>query len=126
MDDGQLMPLVNGLREALKPTDFHVAPQLLIVNSGRVRAGYRIGELLFQGIDGKRTVIHIIGERPGSGHHTLSVYITTADGSQWSIPDAVDHNITRVVSGIATTALVPELAVKECVKILSSKMPIAS
>ena len=79
---------------------------------------HRIGELLFQGIDGKRTILHIIGERPGSGHHTLSVYITTADGSQWSIPDAVDHNITRVVSGIATTALHPELAVKECVKIL--------
>ena len=118
MDDGQLMPLVSGLREALKTTTYKVAPQLLVVNSGRVRAGYRIGELLFQGIDGKRTIIHIIGERPGSGHHTLSVYITTADGSQWSIPDAVDHNITRVVSGIATTALVPELAVKECVKIL--------
>ena len=117
MDDGQLMPLVFGLREALKPIAYRVAPQLLVVNSGRVRAGYRVGELLFQGIDGKRTIIHIIGERPGSGHHTLSVYITTADGSQWSVPDAVDHNITRVVSGIATTALLPELAVKECVKI---------
>jgi ethanolamine ammonia-lyase large subunit len=117
MDEGQLMPLVSGLREALKPTNHRVAPQLLVVNAGRVRAGYRIGELLFQGIDGKRTIIHIIGERPGSGHHTLSVYITTADGSQWSTPDAVDHNITRVVSGIATTALLPELAVKECVKI---------
>lgn len=118
MDEGQLMPLVTGLREALKPTDYVLAEQLLVVNSGRVRAGYRIGELLFQGINGNRTIIHIIGERPGSGHHTLSVYITTADGSQWSTPDAVDHNITRVVSGIATTALVPELAVKECVKIL--------
>lgn len=118
MDDDQLMPLVCGLREELKPSAYRVAPQLLVVNSGRVRAGYRIGELLFQGIDGKRTIIHIIGERPGSGHHTLSVYITSADGSQWSIPNAVDHNITRVVSGIATTALLPELAVKECLKIL--------
>lgn len=118
MDDGQLMPLVSGLREALESTAYRVAPQLLVVNSGRVRAGYRIGELLFQGIDGNRTIIHIIGERPGSGHHTLSVYITTADGSKWSLPDAVDHNITRVVSGIATTALRPDLAVKECVKIL--------
>lgn len=118
MDDGQLLPLVSGLREALKQTAYRVAPQLLVVNSGRVRAGYRIGELLFQGIDGNRTIIHIIGERPGSGHHTLSVYITTADGSKWSIPDAVDHNITRVVSGIATTALIPALAVKECMKVL--------
>ena len=84
MDDDQLMPLVSGLREELKPTAYRVAPQLLVVNSGRVRAGY----------------------------------ITSADGSQWSIPNAVDHNITRVVSGIATTALLPELAVKECLKIL--------
>ncbi len=118
MDDGQLMPLVSGLRKALSGTKHVVAAPLLVLNSGRVRAGYRIGELLFQGIDGQRTIIHIIGERPGSGHHTLSVYITTADGSQWSIPNAVDHNITRVVSGIATTALLPELGVKECFKIL--------
>ncbi len=118
MDDGQLIPLVAGLRDKLKSTNLKLAPQLLVVNSGRVRAGYRIGELLFPGIDGKRTIIHIIGERPGSGHHTLSVYITSADGAQWSIPNAVDHNITKVVSGIATTALLPELAVKECLKIL--------
>lgn len=118
MDDGQLMPLVTGLRTALKSTSYQIAPQLLVVNAGRVRAGYRIGELLFQGIDGNRTIIHVIGERPGSGNHTLSVYITTADGAQWSIPDAVDHNITCVVSGIATTALAPELAVRECLKIL--------
>ncbi len=118
MDEGQLMPLVTGLRTRLLASGLSVAPQLLIVNSGRVRAGYRIGETLFQGIDGKRTLVHIIGERPGSGHHTLSVYITSADGSQWSIPNRVDHNITKVVSGIATTALLPELAVKQCMKVL--------
>ncbi len=120
MDDGQLMPLVAGLHSALKPTGFRIAPELLVVHSGRVRAGYRIGETLFNGLAGRHTILHIIGERPGSGHHTLSVYITTADDEAWSIPDKVDHNITRVVSGIATTALLPELAVAECVKILSS------
>ena len=118
MDDGQLMPLVNGIREGLNKTGLRVAPQLMIVNSGRVRAGYRIGELLYKGITGKRTVIHVIGERPGSGHHTLSVYITTADGSAWSVADQVDHNITKVVSGIATTALKPEQAALECVKLI--------
>ena len=118
MDDGQLLPLVNGIRRGLHQAGQRVAPQLMILNSGRVRAGYRMGELLYKGITGKRTIIHIIGERPGSGHHTLSVYITTAEGSGWSIADQVDHNITKVVSGIATTALKPEQAAAECIKLL--------
>ncbi len=118
MDDGQLMPLVNGIRRGLHQAGQRVAPQLMIVHSGRVRAGYRMGELLYKGITGMRTIIHIIGERPGSGHHTLSVYITTAEGSGWSIADQVDHNITKVVSGIATTALKPEQAAAECIRLL--------
>lgn len=118
MDEGQLMPLVNGIREGMKQKGVRVAPQLMVVNSGRVRAGYRLGELLFKGAAGKRTILHIIGERPGSGHHTLSVYITTAEGSAWSIDDQVDHNITKVVSGIAITALKPQLAAMECVRLI--------
>jgi len=77
-----------------------------------------MGELLFKEATGRKTIVHVIGERPGSGHHTLSVYITTAEGSLWSIADQVDHNITKVVSGIATTALRPELAAIECVKLI--------
>ncbi len=118
MDEGQLMPLIAGIRTGLSQSAHRVAPQLLVVNSGRVRAGYRIGELIFKGNAGKRTIIHVIGERPGSGHHTLSVYITTAEGSAWSIADRVDHNITKVISGIATSALKPELAAIECVKLI--------
>jgi ethanolamine ammonia-lyase large subunit len=118
MDDGHLMPLVTGLQNGLTQKGLRVAPQLFIVQSGRVRAGYRMGELLYKGASGKRTIVHIIGERPGSGHHTLSVYLTTAEGSAWSVADQVDHNITKVVSGIATTALKPEVAATECVKYL--------
>ncbi len=119
MDDGQLMPLITSIRAGLSQSAHRVAPQLLVVNSGRVRAGYRIGELIFKENAGKRTIIHVIGERPGSGHHTLSVYITTAEGSAWSIADQVDHNITKVISGIATTALKPERAAVECVKLIA-------
>ena len=64
------------------------------------------------------TILHIIGERPGSGHHTLSVYMTRADGQTWGIADKVDHNITQVVSGIANTALAPDLAATAAVRIL--------
>lgn len=118
MDDGQLMPLVDGIRQGLSRKGLRVSPQLMVVQSGRVRAGYRMGELLYSGSTAKRTIIHIIGERPGSGHHTLSVYITSAEGSAWSVAGQVDHNITKVVSGIAVTALKPELAVVECVKLI--------
>ena len=90
----------------------------MIVDSGRVRAGYRIGEQLFGGRDGNCSLLHIIGERPGTGHHTLSIYMTKTDGKTWGTPDKVDHNITKVVSSIAATALLPELGAVEAVRIL--------
>jgi ethanolamine ammonia-lyase large subunit len=120
MDHGQLEHLLISLRGELSAAGYRVALNNLIVNSGRVRAGYRIGETLFAGRIERSTILHIIGERPGSGHHTLSIYMTTADGSTWSTPDKVDHNITKVVSGIATTALLPKLAAVEAVRILKS------
>jgi hypothetical protein len=83
-DDGHLAPfLAEALRERLGRAGYRPAPEVLVVTSGRVRAGYRIGETLFGGLPGRRTILHIIGERPGSGHHTFSVYITTADGSEY-------------------------------------------
>lgn len=120
MDDGQLIPLLNHLRAELAAAGFDVAPQNIVVKSGRVRAGYRIGETLFAGMDGNRTLVHIIGERPGSGHHTLSAYLTTATGQQWQTTGAIDHNITKVISGIATTALQPRQAAIDIRRVLTS------
>jgi ethanolamine ammonia-lyase large subunit len=119
-DEGQLDSLLVAVREALELKGFRIAPGHLLVRGGRVRAGYRIGETLFGGRQGQRTLLHMIGERPGSGHHTLSIYMTTADGATWAIPDRVDHNITKVVSGIAFTALHPEQAAKAAARILQS------
>lgn len=118
MDVGNLMPLLQGIQESLKQSNHRASPHPLVVESGRVRAGYRIGELLFAELPGKRTILHIIGERPGSGHHTMSIYLTTAEGREWAVPDRVDHNITKVVSGIATTALSPDRAVMEITRLL--------
>ncbi len=120
MDDGQLVPLLSRLRSELAAADYHVAPETIVVKSGRVRAGYRIGETLFAGCDGQRTLIHIIGERPGSGHHTMSVYLTTATGQQWQTTGAIDHNITKVISGIAVTALSPQQAAVDVRRVLTS------
>ncbi len=118
MDDGNLLPLVELIRRDAERIGMKLAPENLVVTSGRVRAGYKIGEELFGGLSGPRTILHIIGERPGSGHHTMSVYITRAEGSVWQQVGQVDHNITRVVSGIATTALTPQLAAREVQRLL--------
>jgi ethanolamine ammonia-lyase large subunit len=120
MDDGHLEPFLSQLRTSLKQAGMKVASENIVVTSGRVRAGYRIGESLFGGLAGSRVILHVIGERPGTGHHTFSTYITAPQGNVWSQPDTVDHNITKVVSGIALTALKPDDGAKEVARILMS------
>jgi len=120
MDDGHLEPFLSHLRTSLQQVSMRVAPENIVVTSGRVRAGYRIGESLFGDLPGSRAILHVIGERPGTGHHTFSTYITAPQGNVWSTPGAVDHNITKVVSGIALTALKPDAGAKEVARILMS------
>ncbi len=103
-DEGHLLPFLGLLRERLACGGYTPSPENIVVTSGRVRAGYRIGETLFGGLSDRRAILHLIGERPGTGHHTFSVYITTPPGSVWGRRNEVDHNITKVVSGIAATA----------------------
>jgi ethanolamine ammonia-lyase large subunit len=118
-DEGHLEPFLQRLRKQLSISGRRVAPENIVVRSGRVRAGYRIGETLFRDLSGPRSILHVIGERPGSGHHTFSIYLTTPNGKTWGTKGAIDHNITRVVSGVATTALRPELGADETVRILN-------
>ena len=117
-DAGHLQPFLDRVRQNLLRDGFRPAPEHLVITSGRVRAGYRLGELLFAGLAGPRAILHVIGERPGSGHHTFSVYLTAPTGEVWGTPGAVDHNLTRVIAGIATTALLPTTGADETVKIL--------
>ena len=95
-----------------------MAPQTLVVQSGRVRAGYRIGEVLFGGRAGRCAIVHVVGERPGTGHHTFSAYVTVASGADWSQAGRIDHDRTRVVSGIAHTALAPIEAARQVAALL--------
>ena len=97
-----------------------VSPEHLVVTSGRVRAGYRIGEILFADLPGPRAILHVIGERPGTGHHTFSIYVTAPAGEVWGQEGTVDHNITKVVSGVAVTALPPETGAKEVARLLGT------
>lgn len=122
--DNQLLELVKYLQLELEKHKFVIAPERIVVTSGRVRVGYQIGSLLFgEGNEtaGKGTVgtlLHIIGERPGSGHRTMSIYMTSVDGRSWGTPGSVDHHVTKVVSGIANTALKPAEAAKQAVALL--------
>jgi ethanolamine ammonia-lyase large subunit len=118
MEEGHLDVFLKHLRDGLAREGFRPAAENLVVTSGRVRGGYRIGETLFGGLEGHRALLHIIGERPGTGHHTFSIYLTAPTGETWGEPNRVDHNITKVVSGVATTALAPVAAAEDTVRIL--------
>ena len=86
MDDGHLAPYLEEIRRLLREAGVSVADKNILVTSGRVRIGYRLGETLFERADPNsfRGVLHIIGERPGTMHHAYSVYITVAQGTVWA------------------------------------------
>lgn len=115
-DLAQLDPFLAKLIERLKAEGLKPSPTYIVVDSGRVRAGYKIAEQLFGDQSGLRGLIHIIGERPGSGHRTFSAYMTCPSAAIWK-SGKVDHDRTSVVAGIANTALSPERAADEAAKI---------
>lgn len=119
MDEGHLIPYLAGLQKALQDHHFSLSDKALIIRHGRVRAGYACGEVLFGDAPTRRQkgIIHIIGERPGSGHHNFSAYLTVASPSTWGQRGQVDHDISRVISGISDTALSPEQAVTDTLRV---------
>jgi ethanolamine ammonia-lyase large subunit len=122
-DEGHLFPFLENLSTQLKSKGYRLAPQHAVFTHGRVRAGYATGEELFGNLKDpkqKKGIIHVIGERPGSGHHAFSAYITAAPVALWSEKGKVDHDITRVVSGISDTSLLPTLAAEEVAEIFDS------
>jgi ethanolamine ammonia-lyase large subunit len=119
MDEGHLAPYLDEIRRLLAEAGVKMSDKNILVASGRVRAGYRIGELLFEDADPNsfRGILHIIGERPGTTHHAYSVYITVAKGKVWA-EKKIDHDITKLVSNVADTALPPKEAAKETLTII--------
>ena len=103
--------------------------ELIVVWHGRVCVGYRIAECLYGALTDngpRRTILHIIGEQPGSGHHAFSVYMTSSPASTSAKEGFTDHNITKVVSGIADTALTPAQAATDTVRIVRQQAPLPS
>jgi ethanolamine ammonia-lyase large subunit len=120
MDEGHLKPYLDGLRDELKKAGMTMADKNIVVTSGRVRAGYRAGDILFSKTPGAKpkAIVHIIGERPGTMHHAYSVYISKVPSTTWAKAGAVDHDITKVISGIADTGVQPTRAAKQTVELL--------
>ena len=122
MKKGHLLPYLSELRSQLKAAGFSVSEQNVVVTGGRVRAGYRCGETLFGdgASDKAKIVVHLIGERPGSGQDAFSAYISKTDRGTWGKAGGMDHDKTKVVSGISVTGLDPKKGAETTVKILKT------
>lgn len=119
MDPDHALPYITTLRKELQAAGMTVDKKNIIINSGRVRAGYMVGDILFANGDPNkpRAVVHIIGERPGTGQNAFSVYIAAPKGKVWT-EKKVDHNIVKVVCGISKQATKPDDAAKQTVKLI--------
>jgi ethanolamine ammonia-lyase large subunit len=105
-----LREVLPALRQQLAENGLHIGEIDILVENGRTRAGYQIGALL-----DVETIIHLIGERPGTGLNTLSAYLTygrdTEGLSRWQ--QGIDHSQTTAVCGINAKGKLPAAAVDE-------------
>jgi ethanolamine ammonia-lyase small subunit len=94
----------------------HVAESEIVVRNGRVRVGYEIGALT-----GATVVIHLLGERPGTGLNTLSAYVTygfdAAGRSRWT--RGLDHSATTAICGIHPKGKAPLAAARDIASAVS-------
>jgi ethanolamine ammonia-lyase large subunit len=99
-----LRAVLPPLRHELAAAGVHTGDLDVVIQNGRVRAGYHAG-----GILDADAVVHFIGERPGTGLDTLSAYLTygrdPAGRSRWS--SDLDHAATTAVCGIHREAKPP-------------------
>lgn len=104
------------LRRELSSAGLHVGDVDVVIENGRVRAGYHVG-----GIVDADAIAHFIGERPGTGLDTMSAYLTygrdAAGQSRWS--SDLDHSATTAVCGIHRDAKPPAQAVSEIARLLT-------
>jgi len=106
----QVRALLPPLRRRLTDAGCHVGEIDVVIENGRVRAGYHAG-----GIVDATIVVHLIGERPGSGLNTMSAYLTygrdEAGQPRWRAD--LDHACTTAVCGIHPRGKTPAAAVDE-------------
>jgi ethanolamine ammonia-lyase large subunit len=102
--------VLPALRQQLREAGCQVGDWDIVVEHGRVRVGYHIGELLQVEV-----VLHLIGERPGTGLHTLSAYCTYGRDphGQWRWHPHLDHAYTTAICGIHPYGKRPAVAAQE-------------
>ncbi len=112
-----LRSVLPAVRRELLAAGHYVGEIDIIIENGRVRAGYHLGSLLEA-----EMIIHLIGERPGTGINTLSVYLTYGldhnGQSRWGSPAGFDHSWTTAVCGIHRRGKPPERAVEEIARLV--------
>lgn len=105
-----LRAVLPALRYTLNGMGYAIGDREIIVINGRVRAGYHIGALL-----DVEVIVHLIGERPGTGLDTLSAYLTygrdPAGYSRWVLD--LDHAYTTAVCSIHPQGKRPAIAAAE-------------
>jgi ethanolamine ammonia-lyase large subunit len=110
-----LRELLPPLRKELAAAAIHVGAVDVVIENGRVRAGYHVGAL----VDAD-AVVHFIGERPGTGLDTMSAYLTYGRDpgglSRWR-PD-LDHAATSAVCGIHRQGKTPAVAADEVARLV--------
>jgi ethanolamine ammonia-lyase large subunit len=114
-----LRAVLPPLRRELLEAGCHVGEVDIVIDNGRVRAGYHVGMLLDVDV-----IIAFIGERPGTGLNMLSAYLTygrdMAGRSRWS--PALDHSNTTAVCGINRRGKQPAAASEEIARCVSSML----
>jgi ethanolamine ammonia-lyase large subunit len=112
-----LRSVLPGVRRELVAAGHHISETDIVVENGRVRAGYHVGSLLQA-----EMIIHLIGERPGTGINTLSVYLTYGldhkGQSRWGSAAGFDHSWTTAVCGIHRRGKSPKRAVEEIARLV--------
>ena len=112
-----LRSVLPAVRRELLAAGHYLGETDIVIENGRVRAGYHVGSLLQA-----EMIIHLIGERPGTGINTLSVYLTYGlddkGQSRWASATGFDHSWTTAVCGIHRRGKSPERAVEEIARLV--------
>ena len=112
----QLRRLLPPLRRRLQHAGCRVSAADVVVQNGRVRVGYEIGALV-----GAEVLVHLIGERPGTGLNTVSAYLTYGRdaGGRLRWTRDLDHSMTSAICGIHPKGKTPEAAVDEIARVVA-------
>ena len=107
-----LRNVLPALRGRLKESGLSVCEMVPVLKNGRVRAGYHAAEMI-----GPDILVHLIGERPGTGLNPLSAYLTYGkdDTGRFRWHPNLDHACTTAICGIHAKGRAPALAVEDMV-----------